>query len=300
MKFIIALAVIALAFAQLTEREAEMIRQTSPSFQVGIHEKFVGKSDWELSRMVMRTIPARRPRMFAESTFELDYTLPESFDSRDKWGASCPTVKEIRNQAQCGSCWAFGAAESSSDRYCIAKGESVKFSAQWLVSCDHTDHGCNGGAMYNVWNYIKNYGIVPNSCLSYKSAQGDVPACPSTCEDGSAPRSTTLLLSSSSAPLRRSRTRSTTTAPSRLLSSFIVISTTTPPVSTTTPPARRWAATPSRSSAGALRTTLPTGLSPTPGAMTGVSVAPSRSSAVLMSAASRASAPWLATSKLVN
>ncbi|KAG9390653.1 Papain family cysteine protease [Carpediemonas membranifera] len=188
MKFIIALAVIALAFAQLTEREAEMIRQTSPSFQVGIHEKFVGKSDWELSRMVMRTIPARRPRMFAESTFELDYTLPESFDSRDKWGASCPTVKEIRNQAQCGSCWAFGAAESSSDRYCIAKGESVKFSAQWLVSCDHTDHGCNGGAMYNVWNYIKNYGIVPNSCLSYKSAQGDVPACPSTCEDGSAPQ----------------------------------------------------------------------------------------------------------------
>lgn len=41
--------------------------------------------------------------------------LPENFDSRDNW-PKCPTIKEIRDQGSCGSCWAFGAVEAMSDR----------------------------------------------------------------------------------------------------------------------------------------------------------------------------------------
>jgi cathepsin B len=43
-------------------------------------------------------------------------TLPTNFDGRTKWG-SC--VHGILNQARCGSCWAFGASEALSDRFCI-------------------------------------------------------------------------------------------------------------------------------------------------------------------------------------
>lgn len=41
--------------------------------------------------------------------------IPEEFDARTNW-PNCPTIKEIRDQGSCGSCWAFGAVEAMSDR----------------------------------------------------------------------------------------------------------------------------------------------------------------------------------------
>lgn len=47
--------------------------------------------------------------------------LPDTFDPRTQW-PGCDSLKEIRDQANCGSCWAFGAAEAMSDRWCISSG----------------------------------------------------------------------------------------------------------------------------------------------------------------------------------
>lgn len=33
-----------------------------------------------------------------------DMVLPENFDAREQW-PNCPTIKEIRDQGSCGSCW---------------------------------------------------------------------------------------------------------------------------------------------------------------------------------------------------
>lgn len=41
--------------------------------------------------------------------------LPKKFDARLVW-PNCPTIREIRDQGSCGSCWAFGATEAMSDR----------------------------------------------------------------------------------------------------------------------------------------------------------------------------------------
>lgn len=41
--------------------------------------------------------------------------IPDSFDSREQW-ADCPTIQEIRDQGNCGSCWAISAVETMSDR----------------------------------------------------------------------------------------------------------------------------------------------------------------------------------------
>ncbi|PIO71352.1 hypothetical protein TELCIR_06749, partial [Teladorsagia circumcincta] len=44
-------------------------------------------------------------------------TLPESFDGRVVW-KDCPSLRYIRDQSHCGSCWAVSAAETMSDRLC--------------------------------------------------------------------------------------------------------------------------------------------------------------------------------------
>merc|ERR1711892_1527899 len=44
--------------------------------------------------------------------------IPDNFDPREQW-PDCPTIKEIRDQGGCGSCWAFGAVTAMSDRICI-------------------------------------------------------------------------------------------------------------------------------------------------------------------------------------
>lgn len=60
--------------------------------------------------------------------------LPVSFDARDQW-PNCPTIKEVRDQGSCGSCWAFGAVEAMSDRVCIASNgqKNAHISAEDLV-----------------------------------------------------------------------------------------------------------------------------------------------------------------------
>ncbi|EFC44879.1 cathepsin B [Naegleria gruberi] len=117
--------------------------------------------------------------------------LPTNFDSRQQWG-KC--IHPIRNQEQCGSCWAFSASESLSDRFCIASNGKVDviLSPQDMVSCDYNDMGCDGGNLDNAWWWMKNKGIVPDSCMPYVSGGGNVPACPSNCNGTNIPISSQL------------------------------------------------------------------------------------------------------------
>jgi len=112
-------------------------------------------------------------------------TLPETFDAREQW-PNC--VHPIRDQAQCGSCWAFAASETLSDRLCIASQGKINLvlSPQDLVSCDKSDYGCDGGYLDKSWQYLVNTGIVTDDCLPYSSGTGRVAACPKTgtCKKG--------------------------------------------------------------------------------------------------------------------
>ena len=62
--------------------------------------------------------------------------LPESFDAAEQW-PECPSLKEIRDQSVCGSCWAFGAAEAATDRHCIASKGQIqdRLSAEEILTC---------------------------------------------------------------------------------------------------------------------------------------------------------------------
>jgi len=103
-------------------------------------------------------------------------TIPATFDARTKW----PTcIHPIRDQGGCGDCWAFGASEVLSDRFCIVSNQSTNtvLSPQYLTSCDTTDYGCNGGYLNNAWKFLEKTGDVTETCMPFQSSNGLVPAC---------------------------------------------------------------------------------------------------------------------------
>jgi len=131
-------------------------------------------------------------------TFEtVPEDLPTNFDSRQQW-PSC--IGAVRDQGECGSCWAFGGVEALSDRFCIQSNGSVIVELAPLdpVTCDTTNDGCQGGDLNALWDYAQRSGIVTESCAPYNESIPTcppatepclkfvpTPACKKTCKDGS-------------------------------------------------------------------------------------------------------------------
>merc|ERR1711874_171754 len=97
-----------------------------------------------------------------ETLFDANAAIPESFDSAERWPQCAKIIGDIRDQSNCGCCWAFAGAEAGSDRMCIATNASmmVPLSAQdvcfngggWMSM------GCNGGQISSPWSYMKTGG----------------------------------------------------------------------------------------------------------------------------------------------
>lgn len=105
--------------------------------------------------------------------------IPASFDARTQWANG--QIHPIRNQEQCGSCWAFAASEAFSDRQAIAANNSINviFSPQQLVSCDTAggNQGCNGGYPIQAWDYFVATGAIADECYPYTSGGGVTGTC---------------------------------------------------------------------------------------------------------------------------
>ena len=54
-------------------------------------------------------------------------------------------VGPVRDQGQCGSCWAFSAVASMEGHHQINSGELLDLAEQQCVDCDTKSYGCNGG-----------------------------------------------------------------------------------------------------------------------------------------------------------
>lgn len=102
--------------------------------------------------------------------------LPESWDWVEK-GAVTP----VKDQAQCGSCWAFSTVGSLEGSYFLSSGKLISFSEQELVDCSSSygNQACQGGLMDDGFKYVIDKGICTEKSYEYKAVAGSCKKCTS-------------------------------------------------------------------------------------------------------------------------
>ncbi len=126
--------------------------------------------------------------------------MPVNFTVMDGFPACASVSGHVRDQSDCGSCWAFGSTEAFNDRVCIASNGTTNMllSPQDTASCCRgMSNGCGGGFVMEAWSYFVKDGVVSGndnpdkgtgkSCFPYQLAMcdhhetGPYPDCSTLC-----------------------------------------------------------------------------------------------------------------------
>jgi len=134
---------------------AEELQATSGDAKFGI-TKFSDLSEDEFKSTILMQAPFVTPLPPGPVSASplLSPGAPATFDWRDK-----DAVTPVKDQGQCGSCWAFSATEATESAW-ILKGHAtpstIDLSPQQIVDCDTIDgvQGCNGGYTESAYDYI--------------------------------------------------------------------------------------------------------------------------------------------------
>jgi len=169
----------------LNDNMINEINAANGGWTAGRNARFEGMTMDE-ARQLLGAVPFAAPNTHVDKS-PVQINAPDSFDSRKQW-PNC--IHGIRDQGQCGSCWAFGAVESLEDRFCISTNGQINIvlGEQTMVSCDTTDYGCQGGYLQNAWTFLERTGVTTEACQKYVSGTGAQPPCKKTCDDGSTPK----------------------------------------------------------------------------------------------------------------
>lgn len=91
-------------------------------------------------------------------------------------------MNPIKNQGQCGSCWAFSTTGTLESNIAIASSKLYSFSEQQLVDCCGDKGfeclGCNGAWPEWAMNYVNSAGIVQESEYAYTAKKGNCKETP--------------------------------------------------------------------------------------------------------------------------
>merc|ERR1712201_2907 len=99
--------------------------------------------------------------------------LPEATATDVDWVAK-GAVTPVKDQGQCGSCWAFSTTGGIEGALFRKQGHATSLSEASLVDCSgsYGNQGCNGGLMDNAFKFVKSKGIPTESSYRYTGHNG--------------------------------------------------------------------------------------------------------------------------------
>ena len=128
-----------------------------------LHTEYIAMNRFHMDERENKTLESAATFIAPEG-----YVTPTEVDWRTK-GA----VTGVKDQGQCGGCWAFSATGSLEGQHFRKTGELVSLSEQQLIDCTNNydkfgEMGCNGGDMVNAFKYIHdNHGLDTESSYPY-------------------------------------------------------------------------------------------------------------------------------------
>ncbi|KAE8588081.1 hypothetical protein XENTR_v10022329 [Xenopus tropicalis] len=153
------------------EKNLNIIRSHNLEFTQGLHtyelgmNKFGDMTSEEVVRMMtgLKVHTGMGPTNLTSDEDEASQRIPNSIDYRKKG-----YVTPIRDQGECGSCWAFSTVGALEGQLMKKTGKLVGISPQNLVDCVKDNFGCGGGYMTTAFKYVKkNKGIDSEEAYPY-------------------------------------------------------------------------------------------------------------------------------------
>jgi len=158
---------------------ASELSSANPLATFGVNQ-FADLSQEEFANMyLMPNFMENPPVMPPAKDFSIE--LPPHFPGAptpnptnyDWSSAGCITA--VKNQGQCGSCWAFSATETIESYFFLAGNSLPTLAPQQIVSCDTggQDQGCDGGWPSGAYQYVEGAGgMDAESCYPYTAEDG--------------------------------------------------------------------------------------------------------------------------------
>uniref|UniRef100_A0A5S6QAW7 Pept_C1 domain-containing protein n=1 Tax=Trichuris muris TaxID=70415 RepID=A0A5S6QAW7_TRIMR len=184
-------------YAELTQGN-----DTPATWKMGLNSVFKSMSMEQIASFLgdLTTLGNENNEQAFTNTSLNTIDLPPNFDARIQW-PYCKYIGMIRNQANCGSCWAVSSASVITDRHCIASDgfEQPYISDEQLLSCCQScGYGCHGGDPREAFRFWVEKGLVTGgpygdqkSCMPYEikpctkcNGTARTPPCRNKCVEG--------------------------------------------------------------------------------------------------------------------
>jgi len=160
------------AFEAFVANEAIIREHNDVVFGSGNATFWLGHNEFsDLTRAQFKARYLSRP--MPPRTGPRNFVVPPATDAKAVDWVAKGAVTAVKNQGQCGSCWAFSTTGALEGAYQIAGNPLTELSEQELVSCASSsgNQGCNGGLMDNAFGWVHKNGLCTEAAYPYSGQQ---------------------------------------------------------------------------------------------------------------------------------